>query len=290
MRVQTRRVARPRTPLVLAVAALAACTGCATSAFAHGMRLPFASWGAMNADALRCQRAIARAAAQCAGGAWTARRACRETELAGGSCDLDATRERILAVRRASQDTVDAFCSERQAIAVGFLGSFDLQQDLTAFCRDWERSADSGVYAPMRPDLSAAERACISATGNGATELMHSIFRARRRAMDRAAAASPSTAERQDWVTAATDRTGRASAWLADRIAARCSPADASALYGRTPAALLAILGARADCLGGAFYIQDAVLCPAAECGNRVIESGEECDGGAGCSAECTIE
>ncbi|MFN8642957.1 MAG: DUF4215 domain-containing protein [Candidatus Binatia bacterium] len=35
-----------------------------------------------------------------------------------------------------------------------------------------------------------------------------------------------------------------------------------------------------ADRIGGAFYIQDAVTCPAAVCGNGVVEPNEECDDG----------
>jgi cysteine-rich repeat protein len=35
-----------------------------------------------------------------------------------------------------------------------------------------------------------------------------------------------------------------------------------------------------ADCIGAQFYVQDAVLCPAAVCGNAIIEPGESCDDG----------
>src|SRR6478735_3895329 len=56
----------------------------AQTTFAHGGRIPFDTWGGFTGDVLRCQRVIAQAAAQCATGAWAARRACREITVAGG--------------------------------------------------------------------------------------------------------------------------------------------------------------------------------------------------------------
>ena len=120
---------------------LSACVAGAVPALAHGGRLPFDAWGGFTGDVLRCQRVIARAAAQCATNAWAARRACHETALAGGTCDQVATTARIAGARRAAQDAVDAACNEHQAISLQYLGSFDLQQDLIAFCRDWEHAA-----------------------------------------------------------------------------------------------------------------------------------------------------
>lgn len=55
----------------------------------------------------------------------------------------------------------------------------------------------------------------------------------------------------------------------------------------------LAPLLARAVLAGG-LYVQDALRCPAARCGNGMEERGEECDDGNAietdaCRADCTL-
>ena len=253
--------------------------------FAHGGRLPFDTWGGFAGDVLRCQRVIAQAAAQCATGAWTARRACRETTVAGGTCDEAATVNRIAVARRAAQDAVDDACSERQAISLQYLGTFDLQQDLISFCRDWERAADSGVFG--RPASGAA---CALAAADAATDVMQYALRARRRCMDRVAASPPGSVERSGFLETAGHRLEAAVDRAASKLTAACP--DFAARYGRSPHDLITTLATRADCVGGAFYIQDAILCPAAVCGNGVVEPNEDCDdgntaGGDACPASC---
>jgi cysteine-rich repeat protein len=60
------------------------------------------------------------------------------------------------------------------------------------------------------------------------------------------------------------------------------------------PAAeLLANLARQAPCFGGGMYVQDALVCPAPECGNGVREGGDPCDDGNrrdgdDCSATCS--
>lgn len=244
----------------------------ALPALAHGGRLPLDAWGGFAGDLLRCQRVIARAGAQCAAGAWTARRACREAVLAGGTCDEAATTARIGAARRAALDEVDAYCSERQAIDLQFLGTFDLQPDLINFCRDWETAADSGVFGV------AAAGPCATAAAAAVTDVFQYAARARRDCMDRIAASPRGAGERAALLDAAARHLGGAVDRAAARLAARCP--DFAARYGRAPRDFLATLAARADCIGGAFYIQDAVLCPAAACGNGVVEPNEDCDDG----------
>src|SRR4030095_9143560 len=67
----------------------------ADGARGHGMRLPFATWGGFPPATVRCQRMIARSAAQCAVITWALRRTCRDAVLAGGSCDEKATTDAI---------------------------------------------------------------------------------------------------------------------------------------------------------------------------------------------------
>lgn len=251
-----------------ALAALAV----ALPALAHGGRLPLDAWGGFAGDLLRCQRVIARAGAQCASGAWAARRACRETALAGGTCDEAATTARIAAVRGAALDEVDRACSERQAIGLQFLGTFDLQQDLIAFCRDWATAADSGVFG------AADAGPCATAAAAAVTDVFQCALRSRRRCMDRVAASPPGDGARPALLGSAARHLAGGVDRAAARLTARCP--DFTARYGRDPRAFLAALAIRADCLGGAFYIQDAVLCPAAVCGNGIVEPNEDCDDG----------
>jgi cysteine-rich repeat protein len=68
-----------------------------------------------------------------------------------------------------------------------------------------------------------------------------------------------------------------------------------AAIYGQSPDELVEPLARQTGCLGGAAYVQDAVVRPVAVCGNRVKETGEQCDdgnvmAGDGCSPTCTIE
>jgi hypothetical protein len=246
---------------------LAALGGLAAAipALAHGGRLPFDAWGGFSGDVLRCQRVIASAAAQCATHAWSARRACRETTLAGGTCDEAATTARIADARRTAQDEVDAVCNERQAISLQFLGSFDLQQDLIAFCRDWEHAADSAAFGP--PGATAG--ACTAAAAGAATDVMQYAMRTRRRCMDRIAASPKGAVQRPAMLESADRDVARAVDKVALRLAARCP--DFASRYGRPARDLIATLATRADCVGGAFYIQDGVLCPPAVCGNGVV-------------------
>ena len=242
------------------------------AALAHGGRLPLDAWGGFEGDLLRCQRVIAQAAAQCASGAWAARRACRETTRAGGTCDEAATTARIAAARGAALDAVDAACGERQAIGLQFLGTFDLQQDLINFCRAWETAADSSVFG------ATGGGTCASAAAAAVTDVFQYAMRARRDCMDRVAASARGATARAGVLASAVRHLGGAVDRAAARLSARCP--DFTARYGRTPRAFLETLATRADCIGGAFYIQDAVLCPAAACGNGVVEPNEDCDDG----------
>lgn len=259
----------------LIAALLVAGLAWSATAHAHGARLPFAEWGGFSGPLLRCQRALARAAADCATTVWALRRACRETALAGGPpCD-PAAEPRRAAARSRALDAAEAACSERQFGEVGFLGFFDVQTDLTTFCYGWPDTADALAY-PSEP--AALQRACAVAAADAASDAARYAFRARRRCLDHAAALSPAHAGRAALLDGAMRGNDAAAARIAARLALRCP--DFAGRYGRTPEAFAALLLARADCIGGAFYIQDAVVCPAPVCGNALIEPPETCDDG----------
>jgi cysteine-rich repeat protein len=245
------------------------------AANAHGMRLPFAQWGGFSGPLLRCQRELARAAASCATTVWELRRQCRDSALAGGPpCDPTADPRRAAARSRALDAAEDA-CSERQFADVGFLGFFDVQTDLTTFCYGWPDTADALAYPPEDVQLN---RECAVAAADAASDAARYAFRARPRCLDHAASLPPAESGREALLVGATHGASAAGARIAARLARRCP--DFASRYGRTPTQFVELLLARADCIGGAFYIQDAVVCPAPVCGNRLVEPPETCDDG----------
>jgi len=266
----------------------------ASTAHAHGTRLPFAQWGGFDTASVRCQRIIARAAGDCAAARWRAQRACRSAVLAGGSCDQAATEAVITAARNKALDLIDQYCSERNLTDLQFLGQFDLQGDVVNFCRDWEVAATSAVYGqpavPAQPN--AAQRACIESTADAVDAAMQFTFRNRRQCMDWIAALRRDAPQRNGLLDSTGHRSSSAHDSIAGRLAARCDPGVFAALYRQTPAELVDAVAIRADCIGAQFYVQDAVLCPASVCGNAIIEPGESCDDGNtvdgdGCPATC---
>jgi cysteine-rich repeat protein len=262
--------------------AAVAVLGLAGQVSAHGARLPFDKWGGFSPGAVLCQRVIGRAAAQCAASAWAARRACSSARLAGQTCDEAATDTAVEMARIKALNAIDNYCSERQAIELQYLGSFDLQADVSNFCRAWETAADSAVYGLVAPSgASAPQRACVEATADAADGVMQFIFRSRRQCMDRVAASALQAPNRTALLDGAVQRIDEARAALAGRLEGRCGATGFAALYGRPAVVFIDGLAARADCIGAQFYIQQAVLCPAAVCGNGIVElPDEDCDDG----------
>ena len=261
----------------------------ASEAHGHGARLPFDQWGGFSTPTVRCQRVIARAAAQCAGTAWHARRACRSAQLAGAPCDEAATAAIISAASIRALNTVDDYCSERQAIDLQYLGSFDLQADVSRFCRAWTTAAESAVFRPFTGsgEISATERQCAEAAADAADDVMESVFRNRRQCLDRIASIALQAPNRTPLLDSAAQRMNAARDAVVIRLSARCGAAAFATLYGRTPDVFVDGLAQRADCIGGQFYIQNAVLCPAPVCGNGILEqpqdpllTDEDCDDG----------
>ncbi|MGH7787703.1 MAG: hypothetical protein ACRERC_12595, partial [Candidatus Binatia bacterium] len=76
--------------------------------------------------------------------------------------------------------------------------------------------------------------------------------------------------------------------------AQRCAEPTFQALYGRDIASFATDLASRAACLAGGVYVQGAVVCPAARCGNGMKEPTEDCDDlnrddADGCRADCRL-
>jgi cysteine-rich repeat protein len=262
---------------------------------AHGMRLPFGSWGGFAGDTLRCQRLMARAVAECAETAWSVRRECREGALDNGSPCTPDDDPRISAARAKALNTVSDVCSSHILNNLQFLDYFiDVQPDVTNFCRHvWPDAADSLVFVPALSANGDAGRRCASAAGDAASDVMQYVFRSRRRCMDRTAAMPPSSPDRAAILTGAAHGFSAALQHVSARLAERCP--EMQAIYQRSAGELVDLLAQRADCLGGAFYIQDAVICPAPVCGNGIVEFPETCDDGNtadgdGCPSTCDTD
>jgi cysteine-rich repeat protein len=261
---------------------------------AHGIRLAFVNWGGFPPAAVRCQRVIAYAVAQCAAQVWVQQRACERAKLTGQRCDQSALGAATAAIVVSAQDTIGANClTEVQDAQLGYLSQFDIDTDVGNFCRawspgtplsapSWPAAAVSAVYGPLQglAAPTAEQVACSDAAADAASAAMQLAFRTRRQCMDRIAAESLDTPNRSGLLDDATAHLNAAYPVLAARLQARCGTAAFTALYGRSPEAFIAGLGTRADCIGGQFYIQDAVLCPNAICGNGIVEPGEDCDDG----------
>jgi cysteine-rich repeat protein len=256
----------------------------ASTARAHGTRLPFAQWGGFNAGALRCQRVIAGAAAECAATRWALRDACRRGGHSRQDCDADPALMAAVAVAQGrALDRVDQTCSERQLQDLQFLGTFDAEGDVITFCRTWAVAAESAVYDAIGPPPapSAAQATCIAAAADAVGRTMGYTFRNRRQCMDQVASLPLAAPDRAALLDRAGQRRVHAYGAVAAALTARCGDSAFTALYGRPAQTFVAGIGARADCIGAQFYVQDAVLCPAAVCGNGITESpDEDCDDG----------
>jgi cysteine-rich repeat protein len=265
---------------------------------AHGTPVPLDSWGPFGRSNARCQRFIASSAAVCALRAWQARRACFESELAGGSCDQNAVTAAIESFRIAAADSVQAACTANQVMNLVFLGVYDAANDAVTFCRELETAAVSAVTLPLPDDPSLATdevRTCVRAAAAATTPLLHGAFRSRQWLLDRLAQKGYSPPRKRVMVARSSASVDGDAAQLAASLTAAC-PADAFLrTYGRDAKTFLAAIATRGDCLAGRTYAQGTLVCPPAQCGNGMREPGERCDdgntaGGDGCSAVCNFE
>ncbi len=164
-----------------------------------------------------------------------------------------------------------------------FISPFEVQSDVTRFCRDLENAATSAVYGPFLSGTAAldgAARTCIVATADARTNLFRASFRSRRLVLDRIAS-NAVPARGKTALVARSDRLiARASQVLGNRIRTVCPDDEFVAVYGRDIDTFLQQMASRADCLAGDTYAQGGLVCPAPVCGNGMQEHGEGCDDG----------
>jgi len=268
-------------------------------AAAHRSPLPLALWGGFESEAALCQRVIGKAAAHCGSAVWAARTTCLAAQVAGGACDQAQTDAAVQQAHQDALDSVDRYCAD-SAVELGFTLTLETETDIDTFCQQFDAALMSGVYGPflsggvarqVTPDAGS----CISATASAATHLLRVAFRSRTRALNRIASVALGPAEKLRVIAQSTASIERACRLLQQVLQQRCPAPAFTALYGQSADTLLALIAQRADCLGGAAYVQNAVLCPAAVCGNGMAEPTEQCDdgntlSGDGCDATCQSE
>lgn len=284
-----RLAARTRALLLLALLLAPRAAG------AHGTPIDIASWGDFPLPIARCQRVIGRAAAVCGLRVWRVRRDCALAVARGGACDSAATDAAMEAARLAALDDVSGACSAMQVSNLQFVDVREAQADVIRFCRELDAAATSLVLDPLAAAPTDDVEACGVPAAQATTTLFAVSFRSRQRVLDRIAASTIPARRKRTMIGASTTEIADGAARLAGSIAATCPGERFTALYGRSPAQFLAAAAERADCLAGGAYAQGTVLCPQPVCGNRVRESGEECDDGNaddgdGCSASCLRE
>ncbi len=270
----------------------------AASAYAHGAPADLAVWGGFNPDTARCQRAISRAASLCASRALAARTTCSAAQLRGAPCD-EATRDaKIQSARERARDMVADNCAAGQLQTLRYVDLGDAQTDVIDVCRQLDTAAVTAAYGPAMlggtiAAMTGDAQTCIDVTGRAAGSLLRYAVRARQRALDAIASTVLTPAQKTSLVERSGRAIARAEELLQARIAAAC-PGDLFAeTYGRDLDEVLGRIAGRADCLAQETYVQNAVVCPPAECGDGMqVLPVEECDDGNdydgdGCRADC---
>jgi cysteine-rich repeat protein len=270
----------------------------AAAALAHQRPLPLDEWGPFSRTAARCQRALGNAAAGCGLAVWAARRPCIEAQLAGGTCDLQATDAAVRAARRHALDEVGRRCSEVDLLSLRFVGSADALADVTTGCREVEAALVSGVYGPALVDttvvpVDAATRACLRVGALTLEPLLRFVSRAQRSALDRIAGQPALAGAKLAQITRARQRIRRAVDKFIARASAACAPAEFERVYHRAVDVLVDAVAGCGECLTGTVYAQDTLVCGPSTCGNGVIEPREACDDGDTddsdwCRSDCT--
>ncbi|MDX2170663.1 MAG: hypothetical protein SF182_26560 [Deltaproteobacteria bacterium] len=241
---------------------------------------------------------ISRATSLCISQVAAARSACLSRAVAGGTCDEDSLADTVSNAQQRALDRLERACTGTQLQNLGYIDLFDAQRDVTNACRQLDTATRSAAFGPVMVGGSIAAvdpitSACVRATAVESTRLLRFAMRAQQQALDRiAASTSLSAPQKQRLVDWAHARVARAQAGSAAQIGAVCSDADFVDTYGRSAAEYLSEIAQQSGCMAGFVYVQDAIVCPPAECGNGVQEQGEECDDGNdfegdGCRGDC---
>ena len=270
------------------------------AAYAHGQALPFAFWGNFPTAAARCQRVLAFAATRCANRVWKVHTDCFNALLDGKACPTSSIGDLVQRAHLDSLNIIDLLCTSPEAQALGFLLKYEAQTDMNNFCSAVESALVSVVYGPVVEGslvrlTDDRTRTCVEAMQRATSKFWRFAVRARLHALDRIVRNNVTPSDKQALIDASAAAVEELGARIQKRLDAVCPTADFTSTYHHDEAALLQLVGQRADCLAAAVYVQGAIFCPTPVCGNGMQEAGEQCDDGNlvdrdGCSSQCTVE
>lgn len=269
----------------------------AAPASGHGAPADLSVWGNFGTETARCQRAIARAAALCSSRVLAARTSCAATQLRGAACDTAESAARIQAARARALDLVQDACRPQQLQTLHYVDLSDALTDVIAICREQDTATVTASYGPAMfggaiAATEGSDQTCLDATGRGAARLLRFAMRARQQALDQIAAAPMMLAEKQARLARSQRMIARVIELTKRRILAQCTAQQFEAAYERGIDDVLTRIAGRADCLAQSVYVQNAVTCPPAVCGDGMQTMQEECDDGNaydgdGCRSDC---
>lgn len=250
----------------------------------HGDPPDIAFYGHYSRGTARCQRAVGVAARTCFDTALAEHITCMNTLMAGGECDTTARDTAIEAAKERARLLVADSCTDIQLNILQFLGLDDAQDDVAEICGDQADTAISLFYRPVTygsagDAVAGDDETCVRLTAYYATKVVKRALRTQEHALDRMAATNLGVAAKRTAIDRVNQRIARARQLAQQRIETACGPTFA-ALYATDVDAFLKVAEARANCMVGAAYVQNAVTCPPAVCGNGAREGDEECDDG----------
>jgi cysteine-rich repeat protein len=281
---------------------LAATTGLllavAATARAHDTAVDLMVWGNFGTETVRCQRSIARAAALCTGRALAARTLCLGAQLHGDECATAEMDARVEAARTRALDQVEATCTPEQLQTLRYVDMSDALTDVIDVCRRLDTAAVTAAYGPAMfgGTIAAAEGSeltCLDTTARASARLLRYAMRSRQLALDEIASAPMELPAKLAVLERSTRRIAHATQVTKRRILTVCPNDDFEYAYERGIDEFLARIAGQADCLAESVYVQNAVTCPAAQCGDGMqVVPQEECDDGNayegdGCRADC---
>jgi len=269
----------------------------ASSAHAHLLPPNLALFGPFGAPTVRCLRTLSLAAQRCFAVALATQRDCMSQQLSGGVCDRATRDARIDTAKQAARDAVVNTCLGGQLTGLRFVSFDEAETDVTArVCSDQVDAAMSMIELPAGAASTAAVtepvRQCMVETGLVSQKLLRLAVQLKSAALDRMAVHVLGPSQKFALLSIAGKRLAAAQQALTQRLTESCT--DFESIYGRAPAAYLARLIPRADCIVSDTYVQTQIMCPQPVCGNGIKEPGEQCDDGNtinndGCRNDCTL-
>lgn len=249
-----------------------------TAASAHTQPRPIEQWGPFLAESVPCLQLMTRATQACFETVLNVEQSCRDAQARGETCDMVNVGEVTDAATQQMRRTLSDECQVGQLTELGYIGFFDAEADLFNACVIQARNAVTATYAPAVGTPSAAALDCMSATAAYAHKVMQFSLDHQAPVMERIATRQFSVEERMAAVRRMQETLSAARARWVTGLLDACP--DFNTVYGRPPDSYLRTLQQRSDCVLSKTFVNTAVFCQAAVCGNGIPETGEDCDDG----------